>query len=82
MPKKKTDALFWFPGETPLSRVHLRNMEAAASDGCIIIPPMLTFYNNAGTLQKQMEHIIGKILPHFGMQSQRFVPWTGKPNIM
>jgi len=38
--------------------------------------------DNAGTLQKQMEHIIGKILPHFGMQSKRFTPWTGKPNIM
>ena len=79
---KENRRIVLVPRETPLSRVHLRNMEAAASDGCIIIPPMLTFYNNAGTLQKQMEHIIGKILPHFGMQSQRFVPWTGKPNIM
>ena len=65
------------PRETPLSKIHLRNLQAAADAGCAIVPPMLTFYNGADSLQKQMDHIIGKILLQFRLQSDRFVPWDG-----
>ena len=65
------------PRETPFSRVHLRNLLTAAEAGCTILPPMLTFYNGADTLEKQMDHIIGKVLLQFGIQSERFVPWEG-----
>ena len=34
---KENRRIVLVPRETPLSRVHLRNMEAAASDGCIIM---------------------------------------------
>lgn len=63
--------------ETPFSKVHLRNMQLAAEAGCVILPPMLTFYNGADTLQKQMEHIIGKTLLQFHLVSDHFVPWSG-----
>ena len=63
--------------ETPLSKIHLRNMQLAAEAGCTILPPMLTFYNGADTLQKQMEHIIGKVLLQFQLSSGHFVPWSG-----
>lgn len=63
--------------ETPFSKVHLRNMQLAAEAGCTILPPMLTFYNGADTLQKQVEHIIGKTLLQFRLVSDRFVPWNG-----
>lgn len=63
--------------ETPFSKVHLRNMQLAAEAGCTILPPMLTFYNGADTLQKQVEHIIGKTLLQFHLASNRFVPWGG-----
>jgi len=65
------------PREMPLSRVHLRNIKEAADCGCVIIPPMLTFYNGADTLQKQTDHIIGKILMQFGIDYREFVPWAG-----
>jgi 4-hydroxy-3-polyprenylbenzoate decarboxylase len=66
------------PREMPLSRLHLRNMKEAADYGCIVIPPLLTFYNGADTLQKQLEHIIGKILMQFGIDYKEFVSWKGK----
>ncbi|MEG1537902.1 MAG: UbiX family flavin prenyltransferase [Clostridiales bacterium] len=66
------------PREMPLSRIHLRNLSQAADFGCIIIPPMLTMYNQADTLQKQMDHIIGKILHQFDLNSPNFVPWQGR----
>jgi 4-hydroxy-3-polyprenylbenzoate decarboxylase len=66
------------PREMPLSRLHLRNMKEAADYGCIVIPPFFTFYNGANTLQKQLNHIIGKILMQFGIDYRDFVSWKGK----
>ncbi len=67
------------PREMPLSKVHLRNLNLVADYGCSIVPPMLTFYNGANTLEAQMHHVIGKILMQFGLCHQKFVPWEGDP---
>jgi 4-hydroxy-3-polyprenylbenzoate decarboxylase len=66
------------PREMPLSRLHLRNIKEAADYGCIVVPPLLTFYNNANTLQKQTDHIIGKIFMQFGIDYSKFVSWKGE----
>ena len=66
------------PRESPLSKVHLRNLLQAAEDGCSIIPPMLTFYSGADTVKKQINQTIGKILLQFGIEYKEFVTWTGK----
>lgn len=65
------------PREMPLSRLHLRNMVCASEDGCVIIPPVLTFYNGPKTLDDQINHIVGKILMQFGITFDKFVPWKG-----
>lgn len=65
------------PRELPLSSVHLRNMAQAANDGCIIVPPMLTFYNRPETVQHMINHLVGKIMAMFGLAFHDFVPWTG-----
>lgn len=65
------------PREMPLNRSHLRNLSRAAEDGCVIIPPMLTFYNNAQHLDEQVNHVIGKVLMQFGMKHAQFIPWQG-----
>ncbi len=65
------------PRETPLSRLHLRNLAAAADLGCAIVPPMLTFYNGAGTVEDQINHVVGKALLQFGLTSRGFTPWKG-----
>ena len=65
------------PREMPLSRIHLRNLTTLAEYGCSIIPPLLTFYNDSNSVEKQINHIVGKILMQFGFESEDFVPWTG-----
>lgn len=65
------------PREMPLSRLHLSNLKTAADYGCAIIPPVLTFYNNSDTVEKQIAHIVGKVLMQFGIDHKPFVPWTG-----
>jgi 4-hydroxy-3-polyprenylbenzoate decarboxylase len=66
------------PREMPLSRIHLRNIKECADCGCTIVPPMLTFYNGLDSLEKQINHIVGKILRQFGIDSGNFTPWKGE----
>lgn len=63
------------PRETPLGKVHLRNMYEASQLGCTIIPPVLTFYSGAETLDEQINHIVGKILLQFGIVPKNFKQW-------
>ena len=65
------------PREMPLGKIHLKNMLQAADLGCSIIPPMLTFYNNAASVAEQVDHIVGKILMQFGLRHDSFRPWQG-----
>lgn len=75
---KEERRLVLVPRETPLSRLHLRNLSIASELGCTIIPPMLTFYNGADTVEKQVDHIIGKVLKRFGIDYHAFRPWQGR----
>lgn len=76
---KEGRKLVLVPRETPLSLVHLRNLKAAAEAGCAIVPPMLTFYGGAGTIEKQIDHIIGKIFLRFGLSYKNGTSWDGVP---
>jgi 4-hydroxy-3-polyprenylbenzoate decarboxylase len=65
------------PREMPLSRIHLRNLKEVADMGCVIVPPMLTFYNGPKTIDEQIFHIVGKVLLQFGISYDKFKPWKG-----
>lgn len=65
------------PREMPLNRVHLRNMLSASELGCAIVPPMLTFYNGADSLQSQIDTVVGKVLMQFSIIPENFKPWEG-----
>lgn len=65
------------PRETPLSRIHLKNLLAADEAGCMILPPMLTFYHKPADIAAQVDHIIGKALMPFGLTPESFRPWQG-----
>ena len=59
---KEQRKLILVPREMPFSRIHLRNMQELADSGAIIMPPVMTFYNTATTIQGQVNHIVNKIL--------------------
>ena len=65
------------PREMPLGKIHVRNMLAAADAGCVLIPPMLTFYNGPITIQDQIDHVVGKVLRQLGLEPERFRAWEG-----
>jgi 4-hydroxy-3-polyprenylbenzoate decarboxylase len=74
---KEGRRLVLVPREMPLGQSHLRNLLEASRLGCAIIPPMLTFYNAASTLEQQVDHVVGKVMMQFGLEHEGFKPWEG-----
>jgi 4-hydroxy-3-polyprenylbenzoate decarboxylase len=62
--------------ESPLSAIHLHNMNTVASAGAIVLPPVLTFYNHPQTIEDMTRHIVGKILDIFDLEIGGFKRWS------
>jgi polyprenyl P-hydroxybenzoate/phenylacrylic acid decarboxylase-like protein len=61
--------------ESPLSPVHLRNLQIVSDFGGIILPPVLTFYNHPSGIGDLTRHIVGKVLDVFGLELPTFQRW-------
>ncbi|MCR4744887.1 MAG: UbiX family flavin prenyltransferase [Lachnospiraceae bacterium] len=75
---KEGRKLVLVPREMPLGKIHLRNMSDAADLGCVIVPPVLTFYNGPTSVDDMIVHIIGKVLMQFGINIKEFNAWEGR----
>jgi 4-hydroxy-3-polyprenylbenzoate decarboxylase len=62
--------------ETPLSLVHIRNMEAATLAGAVILPPVPAFYHRPATIDDLLRHTAGKVLDQFGIEHDVFKRWA------
>ncbi|MBQ9058982.1 MAG: UbiX family flavin prenyltransferase [Atopobiaceae bacterium] len=65
------------PREMPLGKTHLKNMLAVADLGAVLVPPMLTFYNDPKTIDDMVRHVVGKALRQFGIEPKVFHAWSG-----
>ena len=54
--------------ETPLSYIHIKNMETASNAGAIILPPVLSFYSKPKTIDDMANHIVGKVMDVLGIE--------------
>jgi 4-hydroxy-3-polyprenylbenzoate decarboxylase len=63
--------------ETPLSVIHLRNMLAASEAGATILPPMPAFYGRPDSLDAIVDHTVGQIMRHLGLESDLGYQWRG-----
>jgi 4-hydroxy-3-polyprenylbenzoate decarboxylase len=61
--------------ESPLSTIHLRNLLTLSELGAIIMPPMITHYNQPMGMADLTRHITGKILDKFGIEVSGFRRW-------
>lgn len=61
--------------ESPLSTLHLRNMQTASELGALILPPMLAFYHRPSCIEDMTRHTVGKILDVFGLEMPGFRRW-------
>ena len=73
---KERRPLIIVPRESPLDRIHLRNMLTLAESGAVIIPPVLTFYQHPGdSVSEQVDFVVSRILDHLGISNELFHRW-------
>jgi 4-hydroxy-3-polyprenylbenzoate decarboxylase len=64
--------------ESPLSEIHLENMLKLARMGVIVLPPMPGFYNHPKSVAEMVDHIVMRILDHFGVHLDVSPRWDGR----
>jgi len=63
--------------ETPLNRVHLRNMTWAAEAGATIYPLIPTFYNRPSALPEMAHQFACRVLAFVGLEQPDAYVWGG-----
>ena len=63
--------------ETPLNKIHIRNMSLAADAGATIFPLIPTFYNHPPTLEAMAQEFANRVLAHLGLPQENAYRWKG-----
>lgn len=63
--------------ETPLNKVHIRNMSLAADAGATIFPLIPTFYNQPSSIDAMAEEFANRVLAHIGLPQPNAYRWKG-----
>ncbi|HVH88024.1 MAG TPA: UbiX family flavin prenyltransferase [Terriglobales bacterium] len=64
--------------ETPLNKIHIRNMYSAADAGATIYPLIPTFYNRPQSLEQMAEQFAYRVLGHIGLRQEGAYTWKGQ----
>jgi 4-hydroxy-3-polyprenylbenzoate decarboxylase len=72
---KEGRRLVLVPRETPLNKIHLKNMLAAADAGARILPAMPAFYQKPRTIADLADFVAARILALFDIETELFEPW-------
>jgi 4-hydroxy-3-polyprenylbenzoate decarboxylase len=74
---KERRPLIVVPRETPMTLIHLENMERIARAGATVVPAMPAFYQRPKTLDDVINHFVGKVLDLLGIENNLFDRWEG-----
>jgi 4-hydroxy-3-polyprenylbenzoate decarboxylase len=72
---KEGRRLILVPRETPLSAVHLKNLNDLSRFGVTILPAMPGFYNKPKSIGDMVDHIVGKVLDQLDLKHNLYEPW-------
>jgi 4-hydroxy-3-polyprenylbenzoate decarboxylase len=61
--------------ETPLNKVHIRNMSLAADAGATIFPLIPTFYNHPSSVEAMAQEFANRVLGHLGLHQKDAYRW-------
>src|SRR5205807_8084405 len=64
--------------ETPLNRIHIRNMDQAAEAGATIYPLIPTFYNKPASLDEMAHQFACRVLQFVGLKQPGAYQWKGE----
>lgn len=63
--------------ETPLNKIHIRNMSLAADAGATIFPLIPTFYNHPSSVDGMAQEFANRVLAHLGLGQPDAYQWNG-----
>ena len=63
--------------ETPLNKIHLRNMALAADAGATIFPLIPAFYNHPSSVDAIAQEFANRVLAHIGLPQKHAYRWKG-----
>jgi 4-hydroxy-3-polyprenylbenzoate decarboxylase len=63
--------------ETPLNKIHLRNMSLADDAGATIYPLIPTFYNHPPSADAMAQEFANRVLAHIGLPQDGAYRWKG-----
>ncbi len=73
---KEKRKLILVPRETPLSLIHVRNMELLLLAGATILPANPSFYSGAKTAVELADTVVARVLDHLGVPNQLAPRWS------
>ena len=73
---KEKKKLILVPRETPLSLVHVRNMELLLLAGATILPANPGFYAGPKTIQDVVDTVVARVLDHLGVAQKLMSRWS------
>jgi len=63
--------------ETPLNKIHIRNLYRAADAGATVFPLIPTFYNRPASLDAMAREFAFRVLAHVGLAQSKAYRWKG-----
>jgi flavin prenyltransferase len=73
---KEKRKLILVPRETPLSLIHVKNMELLLLAGATLIPANPSFYSGAKTIVELADTVVARVLDHIGVPNQIAPRWA------
>jgi flavin prenyltransferase len=72
---KERRKLILVPRETPLSLVHIKNMELLLLAGATILPANPSFYTRPQTAEQVADTVVARVLDHLGVAHKLVARW-------
>src|SRR5712671_5742323 len=73
---KEKRKLILVPRETPLSLIHVKNMELLILAGATILPANPSFYSGADSVVQVVDTVVARVLDHLGVPNQLAPRWA------
>ena len=76
---KERRKLILVPRETPLSLVHVKNLELLLLSGAIVLPANPSFYARPQTIEAVVDTVVARVLDHLGLPHRLQPRWCEEP---
>ena len=79
---KERRKLILVPRETPLSLIHIRNMQTVTEAGAIVMPASPSFYCRPRSIEEAVDTVVARVLDHLGIPNHLAARWRQLERIL